>query len=162
MLPIRLRSLRLMILALVALVSVSVLMSEIPPASAKPAPTLVLDGLGKGAAPLDGPWQFHLGDDASWAAPTLDDSNWEQLTADQPWGVQGHASYTGYAWYRRHVTVSPAPGASPEFALLVPAVDDVYEIFWDGKPIEHLGQMPPHWVWYVAVPARSISTPGRI
>ena len=63
--------------------------------------TLVLNGLGKGAAPLDGPWQFHLGDDPAWADPAYDDSHWEQITAEKPWGMQGHANYTGYAWYRR-------------------------------------------------------------
>jgi hypothetical protein len=153
--PWRARGLSLILLALVALMSRPALMAETPPAAGKQATTLVLDGLGKGAVPLDGPWQFHLGDDASWSAPTLDDSNWEQLTADQTWGVQGHASYTGYAWYRRHVTLSPASGASADFALLIPAIDDVYELYWNGEPIGHLGQMPPHWVWYVAVPAQT-------
>ena len=30
---------------------------------------LTIDALGKGSAPLDGPWQFHLGDDPAWALP---------------------------------------------------------------------------------------------
>ena len=38
------------------------------------APTLVIDGLGKGTAPLDGPWQFHLGDNPAWAQPNFDDA----------------------------------------------------------------------------------------
>ena len=100
--------------------------------SAPAAPKLVLDGLGKGTAPLDGVWQFHLGDDPSWAAPALNDSNWEQLTADEPWGAQGHANYTGFAWYRRHVTLTPAPGAAPDFALLIQRLDDAYELYWNG------------------------------
>lgn len=120
------------------------------PASAaeKPeSPTLVVDGLGKGTVALDGPWQFHLGDDPSWASPTLDDatghSGWEQLTADKPWGSQGHLAYTGYAWYRRHLHLSPAPGASPDFALLNQHIEDVYEIYWNGALIARHGQMPP-------------------
>jgi hypothetical protein len=77
-------------------------------ASAEQKPeSLVIDGLGKGTAALNGPWQFHLGDDPVWASPALDDatghSGWEQLTADKPWGAQGHLAYAGYAWYRRHV-----------------------------------------------------------
>ncbi len=70
-----------------------------------PPAVLTIEGLGKGVAPLDGPWQFHLGDDPAWARPGIDDATghngWEQLTADAPWGTQGHPGYTGYAWYRR-------------------------------------------------------------
>ncbi|HLY43146.1 MAG TPA: SpoIIE family protein phosphatase [Terracidiphilus sp.] len=128
---------------------------------APPAGELVLNGLGKGAAPLDGPWQFHLGDNSQWASPYFDDYFWSQLTADKPWGLQGHTSYTGFAWYRRHITISTAPGASREIALLIPAVDDVYEIYWNGKFVGHFGNMPPHWVSYSAVPAQTYGL-GRV
>jgi hypothetical protein len=117
-------------------------------------PVLVVDNLGKGAAPLDGPWQFHPGDDPAWAAASFDDSSWGQVTGDKPLGLQGHPSFEGYGWYRRHITLSPAPGTSADFALLIPAVDDVYELYWNGVPIGHLGAMPPHWVWYSGVPAQ--------
>jgi hypothetical protein len=43
--------------------------------------------LGRGTAPLDGLWQFHLGDNAQWADPAIPDATgqngWEQLTADR-------------------------------------------------------------------------------
>jgi hypothetical protein len=98
-------------------------------------------------APLAGPWQFHRGDNPAWAAPGVDDATgqngWEQLTAATPWGTQGHASYTGYAWYRRQLNITPAPGASPDVTLLVPPIDDVYEIYWNGVPVGHLGKFPP-------------------
>jgi hypothetical protein len=61
---------------------------------------LNLDG---GSVTLDGPWQFHLGDDQTWANPAFDDSAWEQLTTDEPWGAQGHPNESGFAWYRRHI-----------------------------------------------------------
>ena len=112
-----------------------------------PPAVLTIEGLGKGVAPLDGPWQFHLGDDPTWARPGIDDATghngWEQLTADAPWGTQGHPGYTGYAWYRRQLNVSPAPGASPDVTLLIPAIDDVYELFWNGAPVGQLGSFPP-------------------
>jgi hypothetical protein len=123
-------------------------------ASVPAVPVLVVDNLGKGAAPLDGPWQFHPGDDPAWAAASFDDSSWGQVTGDKPLGLQGHPSFEGYGWYRRHITLSPAPGTSADFALLIPAVDDVYELYWNGVPIGHLGAMPPHWVWYSGVPAQ--------
>jgi len=37
-----------------------------------PAAPLTIDGLGKGVAPLAGPWQFHLGDNPAWAATGVD------------------------------------------------------------------------------------------
>ncbi|HEX4322829.1 MAG TPA: PP2C family protein-serine/threonine phosphatase [Acidobacteriaceae bacterium] len=120
---------------------------------------LALDGLGKGSAPLDGPWQFHLGDDPSYASPTLDDTTghngWEQLTADKPWGMQGHEGYTGYAWYRRHIAITTAPGAAPDIALLLYSVQDVCEIYWNGLLIGRVGKFPPQPVWYYRPPIRT-------
>ena len=108
---------------------------------------LSAEGLGKGTVALDGPWQFHLGDNPGWAARSLDDASghagWEQISADRPWGQQGLRSYTGYAWYRRHLHLEPAPGASPELSLLVPRVQDVYEIYWNGALVGKGGQFPP-------------------
>ena len=65
--------------------------------------SLVVEGLGRGTAALDGQWQFRLGDDPAWSLPTLDDTRWEHIRVDRPWGDQGHYGYTGFAWYRRHV-----------------------------------------------------------
>ncbi len=115
-------------------------------------PVLKVTELGKGAVPLDGPWQFRQGDDPAWAAPAFDDSLWDPLTTDKPWGQQGYDSYEGFAWYRRHIDVAPAEGVRDNFALLIPAVDDVYEVYWNGKRIGGMGTMPPHWVQYSHVP----------
>jgi len=121
-------------------------------ASPQVTPRLVLRNLGDGAVPLDGPWQFHLGDDPAWASLDFDDSQWEQLTADKPWGEQNHLAYTGFAWYRRHVEIDPASPASrqstQDLALMVRHIDDVYEIYWNGQPIGRNGEFPPHAVWY--------------
>jgi hypothetical protein len=117
-----------------------------------PVPTLVLNGLGKGTVPLEGLWQFHLGDDPSWAAEDWNDSNWEQLTADQGWGAQGHDSYAGYAWYRRHIRVVSLAGSTPDFAILLPRVEDAYDLYWNGVQVGSFGGMPPHPVWYYHPP----------
>ncbi len=117
--------------------------------------TLVLDGLGKGSVPIDGPWQFHLGDNPAWANPGFDDSGWQQLSADKTWGAQSHPSYTGFAWYRRSIRITTAPGASPDIALLIPTIDDGYEIYWNGVEAGHLGHLPPHMVLYEGVPAQT-------
>jgi hypothetical protein len=125
------------------------------PSRATPVAPLVLHEMGKDAVPLGGPWQFHQGDDPNWAAPGLDDSQWEQLTADKSWGLQGHPSYTGYAWYRRIIDVAPATGAGADFALLVPAIDDAYEIYWNGVEVGHLGTMAPNLVIYSGLPLQT-------
>jgi hypothetical protein len=123
------------------------------------APVLNVDGLGKGTAPLDGPWQFHLGDNPDWALPQARDmagfNGWEQLNPDKTWGAQGHPAYTGYAWYRKHIHLAPAPGAAPDFALLIRHIDDVYEIYWNGQLIGRNGKMPPNAYYLYSPPAQT-------
>jgi diguanylate cyclase (GGDEF)-like protein len=116
------------------------------------AASIIIDGLGKGTVPLHGPWQFHPGDNPAWASPSFDTSAWQQLSADQPWGSQGHGQLTGVAWYRCSVVLLPAPGVNPKFALLVPHVGDSYEIYWNGALIGRNGRLPPHPVWYISQP----------
>jgi hypothetical protein len=119
-----------------------------------PAAT-VIDGLGKGMVELDGPWQFHTGDDPAWAAPGFDDSGWERLRGDDTWGAQGHEGYTGFAWYRLHLALNPAPGAKPDFALMLAGVMDAYELYLNGVLIGHNGKLPPHPVWYFNQPPQT-------
>jgi diguanylate cyclase len=121
--------------------------------SAKAAP-LAIEGLGRGTIALDGPWQFQLGDDPAWAAPAFDDSSWEQLTADRPWAEQHHANYSGFAWYRCDIALTHGPIIPQKLSLLVPSVDDAYEIYWNGKLIGQNGKLPPHPVWYYSQPAQ--------
>ena len=92
-------------------------------AAAAPSPVLIAN-VGEGAYPLAGPWRFHPGDDASWALPSFDDSRWEQLSGDRPWGVQGHQRYSGWAWYRLSMAF-PATTAATTVSLLFERVNDV-------------------------------------
>lgn len=122
-----------------------------PSASAQTRTTgessLVLRNFGSGSVPLDGLWRFHTGDNPAWADASTDDSGWEQLTAARPWGEQGHSSYTGFAWYRLHVTLDLArnPGT---LAILIRHIDDAYELYWNGQLIGRNGSLPPHAAWY--------------
>jgi hypothetical protein len=101
-----------------------------------------------GLTTLDGPWQFHLGDDPAWAAAGFDDSGWEQLDPGKPWGAQGHESVDGYAWYRRRVSLAPGEQEPEQLAILIPAVEDAYELYWNGELVGANGALPPHPVWY--------------
>ncbi len=132
-----------------------------PQSTAKVAsPVLAVEGLGQGSIALDGPWQFHAGDDPAWASPSYDDSAWGAIQVTDRWGTQNHPAYTGYAWYRRHVRINTIGGAPAKYALLMPPVDDVYEIFWNGKPIGQSGKFPPRARWYYTPPARSFAVPA--
>lgn len=120
-------------------------------AQAQPS-ILEVHDLGKGTSLLDGPWQFHVGDDPAWAiTQTIDATGangWQQISADEPWGAQGHPSYTGYGWYRKHISFTPAPGGSQDFLLLIRHVDDAYQVYWNGRMVGHNGSMPPKPHYY--------------
>ncbi|MGD0912514.1 MAG: SpoIIE family protein phosphatase [Terracidiphilus sp.] len=137
---------------LLGLLSVAVL--AVPALSQSPAqPALVeVHDLGKGTAVLGGPWQFHTGDDPAWAVPQTVDATgtngWEQLSVDKPWGAQGHPSYTGYGWYRKHISFTPAPGGSQDFYLLIRHVGDAYQVYWNGRMVGHNGGMPPKPLYF--------------
>lgn len=131
------------------------------PAPATPAPdTLVIGALGKGTVPLGGLWEFKTGDDPAWASPGFDDSQWERLRVDRPYGRQGHFAYHGYAWYRRNVDFAQA-GASQKVALIVfpigayDAWGEPYEVYWNGVLVGREGKMPPGAEWRFRPPPDS-------
>jgi hypothetical protein len=100
---------------------------------------------GPGSVLIQGMWQFHLGDEQGWAAPSLDDGGWEQLDAGPFWGDQTHPGYTGFAWYRKHIQIG---GRGSRIAVLIPPVEDAYEIYWNGRKIGECGKLPPHAWWW--------------
>jgi Stage II sporulation protein E (SpoIIE) len=160
MLPRCLRSCGLPVLVLFAALAPEAQAQQASGANMQSHSMFVADGLGKGAVSLDGPWQFHLGDDTSWADQELDDATghkgWEQIAADKPWGAQGHKGYTGIAWYRRRIAITLAPGASPDIALYLPVVSDAYEVYWNGALVGHYGKLPPEPVWYFSPPPQTM------
>jgi hypothetical protein len=112
-------------------------------------------GLGRA---LDGSWRFHAGDNLGWASPTADDRSWDRLLlVSRPdirdsdvgipgyldgWRARGHPRLEGYGWYRRQVTL---PSQGDLVLLGPPAVDDGYEIYWNGRRIGGVGRLagPP-------------------
>lgn len=104
---------------------------------------------------LDDPWRFHIGDDPHWATADVDDSGWETMDLSAPasshdgdvglpnyvggWMAHGHPGYQGYAWYRRIVTV---PAGNRAWDILGPtAVDDGYEMYWNGVRLGGSGRL---------------------
>jgi hypothetical protein len=99
--------------------------------------SLVVEGLGRSTVALDGQWQFHLGDDPAWSSPVFDDTGWDHLRVDRPWGDQGHYGYAGFAWYRRHVDFVQKPGP---------------QVYWNGLLVGHFGRLPARPFFRFALP----------
>ncbi len=101
---------------------------------------------GTGVIKTIGNWRFHTGDDPRWNDPALDVTGWETITADAPWGAQTHPGYTGYAWYRRTIEID---GNTGPVSILLPQVDDAYELYWNGQRIGGFGKLPPQAQWHL-------------
>jgi hypothetical protein len=130
------------------------------PVAASATPVLAVESLGTGSVQLDGPWQFHTGDNPAWASPAFDDSAWEPIQVSSSWGSQNHPGYTGYAWYRRHLQIHTVGDGKTSYALLMPPVDDAYEIYWNGKSIGRSGKLPPRPRWYYTSLFQSFALPS--
>lgn len=135
------RTLRFLCFALVAFVL---------PCFAQSAPApFIAPHLSNGYIPIDGPWQFHPGDNPQWASPAFDDSTWPRIETGRDWESQGFRNLTGFAWYRRRITL-PDQLSDPgwQLALVLPGVQDAAEIYWNGNLVGSYGKLPPNPVWY--------------
>ena len=113
---------------------------------------LVVNGLVKGTVALDGPWQFHLGDDPAWASPDADDTGpgWNSLRPTSH-GASRATTRQASPGTGAHVELTPAVG-SLDLALRMQNVDDAYQVFWNGMQVGSFGKMPPHPVLYFDQP----------
>ena len=137
---------RYVFLALLACSSLLVASASQPAEEPHPASALTIQDIGPGMVAVDGDWQFHTGDDLGWADPAYDDSGWEHINADDTWGAQTHPSYRAFAWYRRRINIAPSIAGRQKLAILMPPVDDAYEVYWNGVRIGNLGTLPPNAV----------------
>jgi Stage II sporulation protein E (SpoIIE) len=127
-------------------------------APAPPAPVPFSGvGIGTGTRSIDGLWQFHTGDDPTWSQPKFDDSQWERIPADSPWGDNGHPGYTGFAWYRRQIVLDPSD--KTKLGILLPPLNSVAEVYWNGVKVGGLGTPPPNAFWYVVPRPVAITLP---
>jgi sialate O-acetylesterase len=96
----------------------------------------------KAALDLTGDWKFSEGDDSSWSEAGINDSDWDTVTVPMTWESQGYPDLDGFAWYRVHVTI-PRSMSADKLMLVLGAVDDVDQVFLNGKRIGQTGMFPP-------------------
>jgi len=93
---------------------------------------------------LSGQWKFSIGDDTYWASPNFDDNNWENISVPSAWENQGFNGYNGYAWYRKSFSMTENLDRKSLF-LQLGNIDDVDEVFINGKRIGKSGSFPPNF-----------------
>jgi sialate O-acetylesterase len=91
---------------------------------------------------LEGYWKFSVGDMQGWYEKNFDDSDWDELRVPGKWEDQGYRDYNGYAWYRRKFRMN---NINPDetIYLLLGRIDDVDEVYINGKKLAGMGNFPP-------------------
>jgi len=93
---------------------------------------------------LGGEWKFEIGDDMHRADRNFDDHAWETIHAPAPWEDEGYPGYDGYAWYRKHFSSSP-DWSSKSLSLQLGNIDDVDEVYLNGRLVGSTGGFPPNY-----------------
>jgi hypothetical protein len=94
---------------------------------------------------LKGGWSFSIGINNDWISPKFNDSGWETIKVPSPWEDQGFNGYNGYAFYRKKISVSSSLKGRMLY-LNMGYVDDVDEVYLNGRKIGSSGGFPPHFV----------------
>lgn len=92
---------------------------------------------------LNGYWRFSIGDDINWAKPNYNDADWEEIKVPSTWENEGFYGYNGYAWYRKSFILDTKNNRT--FYLQLGFIDDVDEVYLNGKLIGFSGSFPPNF-----------------
>jgi hypothetical protein len=93
---------------------------------------------------LFGKWKFHLFDNTEWAKENIDESDWEDIIVPSNWESQGFGEYDGFAWYRKTFKLSEN-FKTDDLMLLLGKIDDMDEVFINGKLIGGTGRIDRKW-----------------
>ena len=90
--------------------------------------------------------KFRVGDDATWADVSVDESVWRDITNTTTWTSQGVKCENGYGWYRYHVTIPKSllekSDLKETVAFNMGKIDDADEVYLNGKLIGKTGRFP--------------------
>jgi hypothetical protein len=130
--------------------------------------------LGESVIALNGPWKFHTGDDPLWAAADFDASTWETVDLTPApgshdgdvglknyvpgWAARGHRGYAGFAWYRMAIRVNDT-GDSTIYLIGPAAVDNAYEVFFNGRLVGGIGDFTRSPPSIVSIQPRRFALP---
>ncbi len=97
--------------------------------------------------PLDGRWEFRLGDNPSWSLPTYDDSDWTPLDPSRPLPDSVRArvrqleksGVPAIGWFRLHI--EPERMLIRQPLALQFANRGAAELFLDGRKLRDLGDL---------------------
>jgi serine phosphatase RsbU (regulator of sigma subunit) len=120
----------------VALLALAMLPSA-GPAMVDPDEPVVLSGPLRERVRIRDGWRYHPGDDAAWAAPSLDDAQWPVVTSrfsDPSWLPGG---WPGIGWFRRRLMLAEGM-ASTAVALRLEQAGAA-DIYLDGRLITSFG-----------------------
>ena len=95
-------------------------------------------------ADLSGRWRFSIGDRPEWASSDYNDAHWEKIWVPKSWEEQGFHGYDGYAWYRTSVQLVEI-NEKQSYYLKLGYIDDVDEVYINGKKIGSTGTFPPRY-----------------
>lgn len=93
---------------------------------------------------LAGNWKFRLSDDKEWSRPDYDDKSWDNITVPAAWENQGFREYDGFAWYRKTFQL-PARFGSNDMVILMGRIDDMDQVFVNGKLVGETGDIEKRW-----------------
>jgi hypothetical protein len=94
---------------------------------------------------LRGLWKFQLGDSMIWAQAEYNDAAWEEIEVPGAWENQGFAGYDGFAWLRRSIALTRFDDTFAIY-LNLGLIDDVDEVYVNGKYVGGEGLMPPNFM----------------
>ena len=94
---------------------------------------------------LHGKWKFSIGDKSLWADKYFNDSKWEDIYVPSKWEDEGFNGYNGYAWYRTSFNGTDMPGKELGYNLVLGYIDDVDEVYFNGRKIGASGSFPPRF-----------------
>lgn len=99
---------------------------------------------------LPSTWKFKTGDNAEWASPAFNDSDWDNITPGIVWEQQGFPAYDGFAWYRASFIIPSKFRKDAEIygglSLQLGKIDDVDFTYFNGELVGKTGELPPDYV----------------
>ena len=93
---------------------------------------------------LEGRWSFTIGTNPDWKYGSYDDSSWDRIKVPSSWENEGFYDYNGFGYYRKKVHISDKLKDQLLY-LLLGYIDDVDEVYFNGKKIGSTGTFPPRY-----------------